>query len=96
MELTLHTPPEDWYRETKYNNLTYWRIDYPPLTAYVSMLCGFVSHLYNPKSVALVTSRGYEEPGHKIFMRVSVLVFDVLIFFGALYFICQLEAKKYS
>src|SRR5690349_13624157 len=38
MELTLHVPIQDWYRY----DLEWWGLDYPPLTAYVSWLCGIV------------------------------------------------------
>ena len=34
MEITLNLPIQDWYRETKDNDLLYWGLDYPPLTAY--------------------------------------------------------------
>lgn len=38
MELTLHLPFRQWYTY----DLGYWGLDYPPLTAYVSWLCGIV------------------------------------------------------
>ena len=36
MELTIHLPVSEWYTY----DLQYWGLDYPPLTAYVSWLCG--------------------------------------------------------
>jgi len=54
MELTLHVPLREWYT----HDVQYWGLDYPPLTAYVSYLCGYVSHsLVGAESVALYTSR---------------------------------------
>lgn len=38
MELTIHLPIRQWYT----HDLQYWGLDYPPLTAYVSWLCGIV------------------------------------------------------
>jgi alpha-1,3-glucosyltransferase len=38
MELTIHLPIRLWYTY----DLQYWGLDYPPLTAYVSWLCGVV------------------------------------------------------
>ena len=38
MELTIHLPLREWYTY----DLPYWGLDYPPLTAYVSWLCGVV------------------------------------------------------
>ncbi|KAL4474340.1 hypothetical protein ABPG73_015966 [Tetrahymena malaccensis] len=96
MELTLHTPPSQWYVETLYNDLTYWRIDYPPLSAYVSYIFGYISHLFDPKSVELYHSRGYEEPNHKIYMRMTVLISDILFFFTSLYYVTKIEFNKYS
>lgn len=36
MEITTHLPFREWYTY----DLQYWGLDYPPLTAYVSWLCG--------------------------------------------------------
>lgn len=36
MEITRHLPLKQWYTY----DLQYWGLDYPPLTAYVSWLCG--------------------------------------------------------
>jgi alpha-1,3-glucosyltransferase len=38
MELTIHLPFRQWYTY----DLPYWGLDYPPLTAYVSWICGIV------------------------------------------------------
>jgi hypothetical protein len=40
MEITWHLPPSAWYRATPENDLQYWGLDYPPLTAYVSWALG--------------------------------------------------------
>ena len=42
MELTVNLPVREWYVEGPHNNLTYWNIDYPPLTAYFSWAWGKV------------------------------------------------------
>lgn len=42
MEITLNLPVKDWYRNTTENDLLYWGLDYPPLTAYGSLLCGYM------------------------------------------------------
>ena len=36
MELTMHVPLKEWY----YHDKQWWGLDYPPLTAYVSLLFG--------------------------------------------------------
>ena len=77
MELTWHLPLAQWY----WYDLEYWGLDYPPLTAYVSWICGALSRwLVGPESVALLDSRGYEDPVHKSFMRATVIVMDLLCY----------------
>ncbi|KAL5713869.1 dolichyl-P-Glc:Man9GlcNAc2-PP-dolichol alpha-1,3-glucosyltransferase [Ranunculus cassubicifolius] len=83
MEITLNTPVKEWYRNTTSNNLTYWGLDYPPLTAYQSYAHSLFLYFFHPSSVALFTSRGHESPFGKLLMRWTVLTSDVLIFFPA-------------
>ena len=71
------------YINSSANNLEYWGLDYPPLTAYHSLIMGVISSSINPDWVALGSSHGYESANHKTFMRFSVLVVDVLIYFTA-------------
>ena len=40
MEITTALPPKEWYVQTRNNDLMYWGLDYPPLTAYFSYVCG--------------------------------------------------------
>ena len=86
MELTWHRPIGDWY----WYDPDYWKLDYPPLSAYVSWVCGWLSEvLVGPHSVALVSSRGIEDPIHKAFMRGTVLVLDLLVYIPACWFVVQ-------
>jgi len=80
MEITHHLPVDKWYVQGADNDLQYWGLDYPPLTAYHSKLCGYFSNLLNSDWVALNTSRGYESYEHKLFMRYSVVAVDVFIY----------------
>lgn len=91
MELTLHLPIGDWY----HYDLNYWGLDYPPLTAYVSWICGMASHyVVGPESVAFETSRGIENPTHKAFMRATVLVLDLLVYGNAVWFAIRNRDRK--
>mmetsp|Transcript_28998 Transcript_28998/g.44588 ORF Transcript_28998/g.44588 Transcript_28998/m.44588 type:complete len:204 (+) Transcript_28998:84-695(+) len=90
MELTLHLPMGDWY----WYDLEYWGLDYPPLTAYISYLCGVVSHyLVGPHSVSLLDSRGIEDPIHKAYMRGTVLILDIMIYCSAVWYITKHTMK---
>ncbi|KAI5729194.1 dolichyl pyrophosphate Man9GlcNAc2 alpha-1,3-glucosyltransferase [Diaphorina citri] len=84
MEITRHLPVSTWYQNTTDNDLLYWGLDYPPLTAYHSLLCGYVAEYFVPDGVKLFTSHGHESYQHKYFMRLCVLVSDVLIYIPAL------------
>eukprot|EP00963_Diacronema_lutheri_P005806 scaffold461_cov321-Pavlova_lutheri.AAC.24 len=95
MEITVHTPTEDWYRETEDNPMQHWGMDYPPLSAYQSWLCGKAIQAIEPEAVELNTSRGYESQSSKVYMRWSVVLFDVLFLFpGALACIGTIYKRK--
>ncbi|KAK3581862.1 hypothetical protein CHS0354_032768 [Potamilus streckersoni] len=96
-EITYNLPVKEWYTNSSQNDLMYWGLDYPPLTAYHSWICGFIAHCINPEWVALNKSRGFESEGHKLFMRYSVILADVLVYFPAVYlFFDQLKSIKTS
>ncbi|KAJ9053218.1 Glucosyltransferase-like protein [Entomophthora muscae] len=83
LEITHHLPLTQWY----FHDLHYWGLDYPPLTAFHSKLLGFIAHAVDPAQVELYASRGLESTDSKIFMRLTVLASDILVFFsGAVYF----------
>jgi len=96
MELTINLPTRDWYREVPGNNLTYWRIDYPPLQAYHAYLFGYLSNLFDQESVKFITSHGYENPKHKWFMRMSVLISCIVFYMSGLTFFVMKEMKKFT
>ncbi|KAG1691847.1 Dolichyl pyrophosphate Man9GlcNAc2 alpha-1,3-glucosyltransferase [Nymphon striatum] len=83
MEITYNLPVAEWYQNTTDNDLMYWGLDYPPLTAFHSWINGYISHQINPAWVALKTSRGHESYEHKLFMRYTVLLCDLLIYIPA-------------
>lgn len=86
MELTLHLPVGEWY----WYDLEYWGLDYPPLTAFVSYICGVGSSLLvGPESMALIKSRGYEDSTHKTYMRATVWALDLLLYFPAVWLIAK-------
>lgn len=85
MEVTVNLPLGDWYRQTLNNDLQYWGLDYPPLTALVSWVFGSIAQVgVCPALVSLHASRGHESVAGKAFMRVSVLVLDALVLMPAL------------
>jgi alpha-1,3-glucosyltransferase len=76
MEITRFTPIGEWYHNTTLNNLEYWGLDYPPLTAYHSLLC---SYFAPRKSIELTKSRGQESLETRLFMRLTVTFSDLLM-----------------
>eukprot|EP01127_Copromyxa_protea_P003415 TRINITY_DN13227_c0_g1_i1.p1 TRINITY_DN13227_c0_g1~~TRINITY_DN13227_c0_g1_i1.p1 ORF type:complete len:498 (+),score=36.55 TRINITY_DN13227_c0_g1_i1:196-1494(+) len=95
MEVTTNLPLKDWYRQTADNDLQWWGLDYPPVTAFHSWICGKLSSLYEPESMELFTSRGYETPSHRQFMRMTVIASEVLVYFtGLLYYLTSVHKKR--
>lgn len=83
MEITLNTPLQEWYVNTTDNDLDYWGLDYPPGSAYQSLVHGMMVRAIEPGAVALLSSKGYESRTSKAAMRATVLLSDVLIMFPA-------------
>ncbi|KAL0938734.1 glucosyltransferase [Colletotrichum truncatum] len=79
MEVTTQIPVSQWY----FHDLQWWGLDYPPLTAYHSWLCGKIGALIDPTWFELYTSRGSDDPTLKIFMRATVIVSEYLIYIPA-------------
>ncbi|XP_031553911.1 dolichyl pyrophosphate Man9GlcNAc2 alpha-1,3-glucosyltransferase-like [Actinia tenebrosa] len=89
-EITYNLPINQWYYNTSDNNLLYWGLDYPPLTAYHSWLCGWLAHKIDPSWIRLNDSHGYESREHKLFMRYTALGADILVYFPAVLLFCLL------
>eukprot|EP00742_Colponemidia_sp_Colp-10_P009760 GILJ01010675.1.p1 GENE.GILJ01010675.1~~GILJ01010675.1.p1 ORF type:complete len:523 (+),score=18.04 GILJ01010675.1:25-1569(+) len=94
-ELTINLPPTEWYTNSTNNDLMYWGLDYPPLTAYVSWGCGKLGSFLEPESMALYTSRGYETESNKVFMRLTVLALDIAIFISSIVCFVQTYLKRF-
>jgi len=86
MEITTGLPVAEWYEQGSLNDLQYWGLDYPPLTAYVSWMFGMIAKQIEPEMVALGSSHGYETESSKMFMRLTVVSCDLVVFFPALWF----------
>lgn len=97
MEITLNLPMSEWYRNSSSNDLSYWGLDYPPLTAYQSYFHGLFLRKFHPESVSLYTSRGHESYLGKLMMRWTVLSSDAMTFFlSVLYFIIACYSGRHS
>lgn len=84
MELTLNLPVEDWY----FYRPDWWKLDYPPVTAMHSYLCGLVGQLLYPRAFELGSSEGIEDLKIKAFMRATVIVSQVVLYVPAVYLWC--------
>ncbi|XP_018572383.1 probable dolichyl pyrophosphate Man9GlcNAc2 alpha-1,3-glucosyltransferase [Anoplophora glabripennis] len=93
MEVTTNLPVTEWYRNGTHNDLNYWGLDYPPLTAYHMYLCGKIASFINENFTKLHDSRGYESETHKVFMRSTVLISDVFLFIPAMILYYQTALK---
>jgi alpha-1,3-glucosyltransferase len=82
MEITNNLPTNQWY----YYKLDYWGLDYPPLTAYHSWLLGYWAKLINYNWISLDESRGFESINLKFYMRMTVLLSELIIYYPALFY----------
>jgi len=57
----------------------------PPLTAYHSLVLGKIGSFFSPSWFALDSSRGFESAGLKAFMRASVLLGEVAVYWSAVW-----------
>ncbi|KAL6929527.1 hypothetical protein ACO0SA_000930 [Hanseniaspora valbyensis] len=93
LELTLNLPMRDWY----FYDLQYWGLDYPILTAYHSLLLGYMGdYLFGGKSRGwfdLDRSRGNEDPNLKSFMRFTVCLTDMIVYIPAVIWFSKKYAK---
>ncbi|XP_004516676.1 probable dolichyl pyrophosphate Man9GlcNAc2 alpha-1,3-glucosyltransferase [Cicer arietinum] len=96
MEITINVPIREWYRNGTDNDLSYWGLDYPPLTAYQSFLHGIFLRFFCPHCVSLFDSRGHESYLGKQLMRWTVISSDVLIFFPAVLYFLIVHYKQPS
>jgi alpha-1,3-glucosyltransferase len=98
MEITVNLPVTGWYTESYDNDLDYWGIDYPPLSAYTAWALGKVAEYLTPETVEIQMSRGSESEHTRLFMRTSVIVLDALVFFTAIYAFWKryLGEKRYA
>ncbi|KAJ3300958.1 Glucosyltransferase-like protein [Kappamyces sp. JEL0829] len=97
LEITWNVPPSRWY----YYDLSYWGLDYPPLTAYHSWALAALAHWLDPlvrqldpavrlaSYFALDTSRGMEALPLKLYMRATSLLTDLLVFTPAIAAYCS-------
>ncbi|XP_017883344.1 dolichyl pyrophosphate Man9GlcNAc2 alpha-1,3-glucosyltransferase isoform X1 [Ceratina calcarata] len=94
-EITLNVPIEKWYINTTDNDLQYWGLDYPPLTAYHSFALGYIANKINSSYVKLHESRGFSSDDHKYFMRLTVLCVDILIYIPSIiYFVLTNQGNE--
>uniref|UniRef100_A0A3P8SVM3 Alpha-1,3-glucosyltransferase n=1 Tax=Amphiprion percula TaxID=161767 RepID=A0A3P8SVM3_AMPPE len=93
-EVTYNLPLQEYFNTTD-NDLNYWGLDYPPLTAYHSWICAYAK-IINPDWVELHKSRGYESPTHKLFMRTTLLIYIPAVVLYCLYLTDGSSKKKIS
>lgn len=99
MEITINLNIGDWYRhinQSKLNDLRYWGLDYPPLTAYVSYLFGYIAKYVYPDLVQLSSSKGHESITGKLFMRLSVIICDCIVFLPSIFLLVVMTATSLS
>jgi len=85
IELSKHLPISEWY----FYDLEYWGLDYPPLTAFHHYLMGKLSDASGicPGCFDFEKSRGNQSFETIMFMRISVLIADLILYIPICYLI---------
>lgn len=96
MEITYNLPVKNWYENSEDNPSSYWPLDYPPLSGYLSYLMANIANRINPKWIELLASRGFESNELKVFMRLTVLALDLLLFIPAMILFSKRQGFKPS
>ncbi|KAJ1507525.1 glycosyl transferase [Coelomomyces lativittatus] len=84
LAITHHLPIHDWY----YNASSEWTLDYPPFFAYFEFLLSHLAYFWDPRILYLEPMKHYS-PSIIVFQRLTVMVSDLLLFFGV--WICKYE-----
>lgn len=82
LDLTVNAPVAQWY----WYKLPYWGLDYPPLTAYHSLVLGYLGKWIRPNWFLLDATDGLESEDLKLFMRFTVLLSESFLYIPAVYY----------
>ncbi|KAI6243956.1 hypothetical protein M3Y99_00063000 [Aphelenchoides fujianensis] len=77
LAITSNLPLSRWY----FDETSEWTLDYPPFFAYFEWVLSLFARLVDPKIVTL-QSAPFMSPSTLLFQRVSVVLCDVLFYFG--------------
>jgi alpha-1,3-glucosyltransferase len=77
MSIAYHRHPENWYHET--SSKPWWRLDYPPIAGYLSYFFAKFMKYIVPEGLA--PKHGVESESLRLFMRMSVVISDLLFFY---------------
>ncbi|KAG2393127.1 hypothetical protein C9374_009704 [Naegleria lovaniensis] len=94
IEITKHLPISEWY----FYDLEYWGLDYPPLTAFHHYLMGKFSDLFGlcEGCFDFLSSRGNQSHQTVMFMRVSVIVSDLVLYIPACFLLLMEFRERYK
>jgi len=87
MELAVNLSVNEWYQESE-QDYAYKGIDYPPFNMYLHYTMGRILKKLIPESMEYNVSRGYKSDSLKLYMRSTIVIFDLLVFCtGFFYFL---------
>ncbi|ODV87642.1 glycosyltransferase family 57 protein [[Candida] arabinofermentans NRRL YB-2248] len=92
LEITTKLPITKWY----FYDLQYWGLDYPPLTAYHSWIFGMIGSWIDSTWFALDSSRGLENTDLKSYMRITVLISEIVCYIPAVLMYSKWMARYYN
>ncbi|GAQ91618.1 alpha-1,3-glucosyltransferase [Klebsormidium nitens] len=90
LAITHSLPVKQWYLD----ETSPWTLDYPPLFAWFQKLLALPAPLVDPLIVDVKKGLEYDAPMAVLYMRATVMLSDVLLFFAVHNYACSLPASK--
>lgn len=90
LAITHSLPLKEWYLE----NTSPWTLDYPPLFAWFQKLLAVPAPLVDPLIVDVTGGLNHDSPLAVLYMRMTVMFSDVLLFYSIHHFTRHLPSAK--
>ncbi|KAG8196098.1 hypothetical protein JTE90_007836 [Oedothorax gibbosus] len=89
MAITHQKPISEWYLE----KTSQWTLDYPPLFAWFEYILSFAAEFFDPRMLR-ISNLNYGSLQTVFFMRLSVIVSDIVYFYGVNRIYNLVKSKK--
>lgn len=90
LAITHSLPLKEWYLD----ETSPWTLDYPPLFAWFQKLLAWPAPFVDPLIVDVKRGLNYDRPSAVLYMRLTVIVSDIVLFYAVHHYTRNLSAAK--